>query len=188
MLFRVPILSLDSSLSTNSQRLRRATDTRSSGHLKPAIRAGQPKLESIAKSIGDLDDLLKLMRRTVPRAKPWQRQLAAHLAEIEQLIDVLRLTVAMEVTVRRTPPGTRGGQESSDEPQSHVEHPVRPTRGFVEGGDAGVRVHAWMARGQRPSPLVWHRRRGEVRLGLGRTRRHRLRSSHGARVVGGLER
>jgi len=52
--------------------------------------------DRLAKFIQDLQDLVALLLRGLSRAKPWQRQLAAHLGDIEKQVDVLRLTVAME--------------------------------------------------------------------------------------------
>lgn len=52
--------------------------------------------ERLAKFIQDLQELVALLLKGLARAKPWQRQLAAHLGDIEKQVDVLRLTVAME--------------------------------------------------------------------------------------------
>lgn len=48
------------------------------------------------KLITDLDDLVDLMRRGLTVAKPWQRRLAVDLAELDRLMQVLRLTVSLE--------------------------------------------------------------------------------------------
>lgn len=53
-------------------------------------------LLAMAKSIRDLDDLIKLLSKGLSRAKPWQQRLAAQLAEMDRLLQVLRLTIAME--------------------------------------------------------------------------------------------
>lgn len=53
-------------------------------------------LESLAKLIQDLQQLITLLLRGLTRARPWQRQLAGHLADVDQQLHVLRLTVAME--------------------------------------------------------------------------------------------
>ncbi|MFH7043933.1 hypothetical protein ABT392_16670 [Paucibacter sp. JuS9] len=53
-------------------------------------------LAAVAKSIGDLDELVTLIGRGLSRAKPWQRQLGNQLAEIDRLLQILRMTVAME--------------------------------------------------------------------------------------------
>jgi hypothetical protein len=64
--------------------------------LAPVEVAVAMRPERVAKLIGDLDDLVRLLRTALPRTKPWQRQLAEHLAAAYQLIEVLRLTVALE--------------------------------------------------------------------------------------------
>jgi hypothetical protein len=51
---------------------------------------------SVAKAILDVDELLALLRRSLPLAKPWQRQLASHLLAIDRASQVLRMTVAMD--------------------------------------------------------------------------------------------
>lgn len=56
----------------------------------------QGQVDAIAKAIGDLDDLVRLLRRGLPLLKAWQRQLAAQLGEIDRLMQVFRMTVAME--------------------------------------------------------------------------------------------
>lgn len=53
-------------------------------------------LVAMAKSIGDLDDLIKLLSKGLSRAKPWQQRLAAQLSEMDRLLQVLRLTIALE--------------------------------------------------------------------------------------------
>ncbi|MGM9480279.1 hypothetical protein ACS5PN_03705 [Roseateles sp. NT4] len=58
--------------------------------------AADPKLVAAAKTIGDLDELVQLIRTGLGRAKPWQRQLAARLGDIDGLMQVLRLTIAMD--------------------------------------------------------------------------------------------
>ncbi|MBU0914782.1 hypothetical protein [Aquabacterium parvum] len=55
-----------------------------------------PKLVAVAKTINDLDDLVRLILKGLTRAKPWQRQLAARLGDVDRLVQVLRLTIAME--------------------------------------------------------------------------------------------
>lgn len=54
------------------------------------------RLETAAKAIQDLDELVGLLLRGLPRAKPWQRELAAHATIVEQCLQVLRMTVVME--------------------------------------------------------------------------------------------
>jgi len=53
-------------------------------------------LAAVAKGIGDLGDLVRMLAGSLSQAKPWQRQLRVRLAEAQQLLEVLRLTVAME--------------------------------------------------------------------------------------------
>lgn len=53
-------------------------------------------LEALVKLIKDLQDLVTLLSKGLSRAKPWQRQLAGHLADVDRQLQVLRLTVAME--------------------------------------------------------------------------------------------
>lgn len=53
-------------------------------------------LAAVAKSIGDLDELVTLVGRGLSHEKPWQRQLGNQLVEIDRLLQVLRMTVAME--------------------------------------------------------------------------------------------
>lgn len=54
------------------------------------------RLEAAAKAIRDLDELVALLLRGLSRAKPWQRELAAQAAIVEQRLQVLRMTVVME--------------------------------------------------------------------------------------------
>jgi hypothetical protein len=53
-------------------------------------------LAASAKSLGDLDDLVRILRKSLPRTKPWQRQLFGHLNELDRLVQVLRMTVIIE--------------------------------------------------------------------------------------------
>lgn len=62
---------------------------------KPHLRDGGDLL-AMAKSIGDLGDLIKLLSKGLSRAKPWQQRLAAQLSEMDRLLQVLRLTIALE--------------------------------------------------------------------------------------------
>jgi hypothetical protein len=55
-----------------------------------------PKLVAVARTIHDLDDLVRLILKGLTRTKPWQRQLTARLADVDRLVQVLRLTIAME--------------------------------------------------------------------------------------------
>lgn len=54
-----------------------------------------PKLVAIAKHIRDLDDLILALRRGTPRMQTWQRLLVEHLDDIDRLVQILRMTVAM---------------------------------------------------------------------------------------------
>lgn len=56
---------------------------------------------AIAKAIVDMDTLIKLLVAELPRAKPWQRQLASHLAGIDGRLQIIRLTISLD----------RGGSE-----------------------------------------------------------------------------
>ncbi len=56
----------------------------------------QTTLEGVAKQIKDLEQLVTLLLQGLSRAKPWQRQLAAHLADLDTQLQVLRLTVTLE--------------------------------------------------------------------------------------------
>lgn len=61
-----------------------------------AAQAIPPVLLNIAKAMGDLDDLVRLLGKGFSRAKPWQRQLASQLSELDRLLQVLRMTVVIE--------------------------------------------------------------------------------------------
>lgn len=53
-------------------------------------------LDALTKLIQDLQQLVTLLLQGLSRAKPWQRQLAGHLADVDHQLQVLRLTLAME--------------------------------------------------------------------------------------------
>lgn len=55
-------------------------------------------LMAIAKTIGNLDDLVRALGNGLSRAKPWQRQLTSRLGEIDRNLQVLHMTVALERT------------------------------------------------------------------------------------------
>ncbi len=55
-----------------------------------------PKLVEVAKTIHDLDDLVRLILAGLTRTKPWQRQLASRLGDVDRLVQVLRLTIAVK--------------------------------------------------------------------------------------------
>ena len=57
-----------------------------------------PRLTAVAKTIHDLSDLVQLMLNGLARTKAWQRQLAGHLGDVDRLLQVLRMTIAMEKT------------------------------------------------------------------------------------------
>ena len=50
----------------------------------------------VAKAILDLTDLLALISKGISRAKPWERQLASELVEVDRRLQVLRMTIVME--------------------------------------------------------------------------------------------
>ncbi|NCT81666.1 MAG: hypothetical protein GXC94_00840 [Comamonadaceae bacterium] len=56
---------------------------------------GDQKPKQVRKVIGDLDDLVKAVRTSLPPAKPWQRQLLAHLTEVDRQIQILRVTLSL---------------------------------------------------------------------------------------------
>lgn len=53
-------------------------------------------LAGTAKSIKDLDLLLRALLTSLPTAKPWQRQLRLHLVDADGLLQVLRMTISMD--------------------------------------------------------------------------------------------
>lgn len=61
-----------------------------------AARTASTALASCAKALGDLDDLVRLLQRGHVPTKPWQRQLASQLREIDGLLQILRMTAVME--------------------------------------------------------------------------------------------
>lgn len=54
----------------------------------PAV---DPKLVALAKNIADLDDLVRMLVKAMPQAKPWQRRLISQLLELERLVQILRM-------------------------------------------------------------------------------------------------
>lgn len=54
-----------------------------------------PELVGIAKAIKDLDLLIRALLTSLPASKPWQRQLRLHLVHADGLLQVWRMTVAM---------------------------------------------------------------------------------------------
>lgn len=53
-------------------------------------------LRLAANAIGDLDELVRAVLVSLPTSKPWQRQLRVQLSEVDRLVEVLRLVVAMD--------------------------------------------------------------------------------------------
>ena len=51
---------------------------------------------AIAKAIGDLDDLVRLLVKGLSPAKTWQRGLSIRLGRIDGLLQVLRMTIVLE--------------------------------------------------------------------------------------------
>lgn len=60
------------------------------------VQAISDVLANLAKTMRDLDDLVRLLGKGLSRAKPWQRQLASQLSELDLLLQVLRMTVVIE--------------------------------------------------------------------------------------------
>lgn len=60
-----------------------------------SAREPEAGLTGIAKAITDLDDLVRLTLGGLSRAKPWQRKLADALADVDRLMQVLRMTISM---------------------------------------------------------------------------------------------
>ena len=52
-------------------------------------------LEALAKRIRDLENLVRTIREGTPSQLTWQRQLADQLADVDVLLQVLRMTIAM---------------------------------------------------------------------------------------------
>lgn len=63
------------------------------GELAAPPAVGQ--VDQATKAINDLDDLVQAVLKALPSSKPWQRQLLTYLREVDRLIQVLRMTVAM---------------------------------------------------------------------------------------------
>lgn len=51
---------------------------------------------SASKIISDLDDLIQAILKATPEAKPWQRQLVAHLRDVDREVQVLRMTLSLQ--------------------------------------------------------------------------------------------
>lgn len=83
------------------------------------------------KVVGDLDDLVQALRKSLPRSTAWQRQLHVHLDEMDRTIQVLRLTIALQ----------RAGQEVEAAVQA-VAKPVRAANAYVAMGRADMATKA----------------------------------------------
>ena len=53
-------------------------------------------LSETAKAIRDLELLVRGLLASFPSAKPWQRQVRTHFTEADRLLQILRLTIAMD--------------------------------------------------------------------------------------------
>lgn len=54
------------------------------------------KSEQAAKVIGDLDELVQAVRKSLTPAKTWQRQLLTDLSGVDRLTQILRMTLSMD--------------------------------------------------------------------------------------------
>lgn len=72
------------------------TNLGKAGAIEGAAPAIPEALLNIAKAMRDLDDLVRLLGKGLSRAKPWQRQLASQLSELDRLLQVLRMTVVID--------------------------------------------------------------------------------------------
>lgn len=54
------------------------------------------RLDELAKLISDLDAVVKAMLSALAQSKPWQRQLRAHLRQVDREVQVLRLTISLD--------------------------------------------------------------------------------------------
>ena len=61
-----------------------------------SVTAPDARLVRIAKALGDLDDVARLLKQGIPGTKPWQRRLSEHVTEVDRLLLVMRLAVAIE--------------------------------------------------------------------------------------------
>lgn len=81
--------------------------------------------ERAHKTVGDLDELVRDLRRAVVPTKTWQRQLLAQLTNVERRVQVLRMTIAM-----CRPPAEKS------EATEQLQIALRVTQRHVEGGRA----------------------------------------------------
>ncbi|WP_144006600.1 hypothetical protein [Pelomonas sp. KK5] len=58
--------------------------------------AAPAAITATAKAIGDLDLLVRALRRGLSLAKTWQRTLSEQLSQVDLHIELLRMTIAME--------------------------------------------------------------------------------------------
>lgn len=54
------------------------------------------ELRSTAKVVNDLTELVRALLSALPVAKPWQRQLRGRLSDVDERLQVLRMTITME--------------------------------------------------------------------------------------------
>lgn len=81
--------------------------------------------ERVRKTVGDLDELVRDLRRAVVPTKTWQRQLLAHLANVDRRVKVLRMTVSLG-----RPPAEKS------EATEQLQIALRVMQRHVEGGRA----------------------------------------------------
>lgn len=61
-----------------------------------ALTPDTPLVEETAKAIQDLDHIVRGLLVSLRGSKPWHRQLSLHLMDADRLLQVLRMTVAMD--------------------------------------------------------------------------------------------
>lgn len=64
--------------------------------MSPSTCPGDEAMQVVAKSIVDITELVSLLQRGLGESTTWERQLAAHLVDVDRLLNLLRLMVAME--------------------------------------------------------------------------------------------
>lgn len=89
-----------------------------------------------AKAFVDLEGLVTALLSSLPRAKPWQRQLRDHLQEVERHLQILRMTIAMD----------RPHQEVADS-TSELRKALRVAQHYLAAGraDAGTKAAVGIA-------------------------------------------
>jgi hypothetical protein len=60
------------------------------------VSASEELMQAVAKSIVDITELVSLLQWGLGQGTTWERQLAAPLVDVDRLLNLLRLTVAME--------------------------------------------------------------------------------------------